>query len=319
MARPLRFIAVSQIRPSCKNDENHSYVVVYFKRNLRKDGEAHEQNLAIKPAPHTVLSTNGINFAGAFMATNKSEKKTKQRAGSPKLQEHEKHPAEWRDDMNHERMEGQNIGASSKRNDSGARTAADIDVLAGRLGEFARDELLQIPIAPAGTKLKQGAVYLDMRIPVPVPFAATADIKATEMNYYAPKAEIPCQLWNRLVAALGPAKMGEASKRDEENKPFTPARAAQESALEETRGGSANREISSEPEIDDALADSFPASDPPSWTTGRETKKEPGDETTADDLDRLSDRQLNDKARELNIQASALNREQLILAIRNHS
>jgi len=67
------------------------------------------------------------------------------------------------------------------------------------------------------------------------------------------------------------------------------------------------------------LADSFPASDPPSWTTGRETKKEPGDETTADDLDRLSDQQLNDKARELNIKASALNREQLILAIRNHS
>ena len=72
----MRFIAVSQIRPSCKNDENYSYVVVYFKRNLRNDGEAHEQNLAIKPAPHTVLSTNGINFAGAFMATNKSEKKT---------------------------------------------------------------------------------------------------------------------------------------------------------------------------------------------------------------------------------------------------
>jgi hypothetical protein len=253
------------------------------------------------------------------MATNKSEKKTKQKAGSPKPQEQEKHPAEWRDDLSPERMEGQNIGPSSKRNDSDTRTAADIDVLAGRLDEFTRDELMQIPIAPAGTKLKQGAVYLDMRIPASVPFAATADIKATEMNYYAPKAEIPYQLWNRLVAALGPATMGEASKRAEENKPFTPARAAQESAVEETRGGSANRETSSEPEIDDALADSFPASDPPSWTTGRETKKEPGDETTADDLDKLSDQQLNDKARELNIQASALNREQLILAIRNHS
>ena len=201
-------------------------------------------------------------------------------------------------------MEGQNIGPS-KRNDSGVRTAADITVLAERLDEFTRDELSQIPIVPSGTKLKQGAVYLDMRIPASVPFAATADIKATEMNYYAPKAEIPYQLWNRLVAALGPAKLGEASKRDEENKPFTPARVAQESAVEETRGGSANREISSDSEIDDALADSFPASDPPSWTTGRETKKEPSDETTANDLDRLSDQQLNDKACDLNIQVSA--------------
>src|SRR5688500_16966564 len=202
------------------------------------------------------MRANRINFAGAFMATNKSEKKTTQRAGSPKPQEQEKHPAEWRDDLNPERMEGQNIGPSSKRNDSGARTAADIDVLAGRLDEFTRDELSQIPIAPAGTKLKQGAVYLDMRIPAPVPFAATADIKATEMNYYAPKAEIPYELWNRLVATMGPATMGESSK-EEQNKPVTAARAARESAVEQPRGGSAILETSSEPEIDDALADSF--------------------------------------------------------------
>ncbi len=253
------------------------------------------------------------------MATNKGKKTPKQGSGSIKPQEQEKHPPEWRTDLNPERMEGQNIGAASKNNDSLAPTAADIGVLGGRLNGFTRDELSQIPIVPAGTKLKQGAVYLDMRIPSPVPFTATADITAREMNYYAPKAEIPYELWNRLVAALGPATMGEGSKEEQENKPFTPARAAQELAVEETRGGSANRERDAEPEIDDALADSFPASDPPSWTTGRETRKEPGDETTSDDLDKLSDQQLNDKARELNIGTSALNREQLILAIRNQS
>ena len=253
------------------------------------------------------------------MATNKSQKKTKQGGGSTKPQEQEKHPPEWREDLNPERMEGQNIGPSSKRDDSGARTAADIDVLAGRLNEFTHDELSQIPVVPVGSKLKQGAVYLDMRIPASVPFAATGDIKATDTNYYAPKAEIPYQLWNRLVAALGPAMMGEASKGDEDNKPFSPARAAQESAIEKTRGGSANPGTSSEPEIDDALADSFPASDPPSWTTGRETKKEPRGVTTSDDLDKLTDQELNDKASELNIQAAALDRQQLILAIRNQS
>ena len=253
------------------------------------------------------------------MATNKGKKTPEQRSGSTKPQEQEKHPPEWGDHLNPERMEGQNIGASSKRNDASARTVADIDVLAGRLNGFTRDELSQIPIIAAGTKLKQGAVYLDMRIPSSVPFAATADIKATEMNYYAPKAEIPYDLWNRLVAALGPASMGEGSETNQENKPFTPARATQESLVEESRGGGTNSERSSEPEIDDALADSFPASDPPSWTTGRETSKKPGDETTSDELDRLSDQQLNEKARELNIEVSALNREQLILAIRSRS
>jgi hypothetical protein len=253
------------------------------------------------------------------MATNKGQKISRQKDGSAKPQAQQKHPREWIDDLNPERMEGQNIGASSKRNDSLVRTAADIDVLAGRLNGFSRDELSQIPIVSAATKLKQGAVYLDMRMPASVPFTATADITATEMNYYAPKAGVPYELWNRLVAALGPATMGEASKGEHENKPFTPSRAAQESAVEERRGGSTNHERISEPAIDDALADSFPASDPPSWTTGRETRKELGDETTADDLDKLSHQQLNNKARELNIEASGLNREQLILAIRKQS
>jgi hypothetical protein len=252
------------------------------------------------------------------MATDKGQTNRK-KTGSAKPQEQERHPSEWRDDLNPTRMEGQNIGASSKRKESGARTAADIDALAGRLNGFTRDELSEIPIVAAGTKLKQGAVYLDMRIPAPVPFTATADTTATEMNYYAPKAEISYEVWNRLVEALGPATMGEGSKEEQENKPFTPARAAQESAVEETRGGRATRQRDAEPEIDDALADSFPASDPPAWTTGREIRKEPEHGTTSDDLDKLTDQQLIDKARELNIEASALKREQLIFAIRNRS
>ena len=147
------------------------------------------------------------------MVTNKGQKMNRQKDGSDKPQAQQKHPREWIDDLNPERMEGQNIGASSKRNDSLARTAADIEVLVGRLNGFSRDELSQIPIVSAATKLKQGAVYLDMRIPAAVPFTATADITATEMNYYAPKAEVPYELWNRLVAALGAGNDGRSIER----------------------------------------------------------------------------------------------------------
>jgi hypothetical protein len=251
------------------------------------------------------------------MATRTKGRKTKkEKTVSPKPQEQKKHPDEWSDDLNPDRMAGQNIGASSKPSNLRAPTAADVDVLAGRLGSFSRDELSQIPIVPTGTKLKQGAVYLDMRIPAPVPFTATADNMATELNYYAPKAEIPYELWDRLVEALGPASMGEVSKGAQENKPFTPGRAAQESAVEEARGTSFGFD-NSDPRIDRALADSFPASDPPSWTTGREENEEARtSETVDDDLQFLSDQQLNEKARQLNIETSGLSREQLILAIR---
>lgn len=252
------------------------------------------------------------------MATpTKSHKKKKQQAVSTKPQERQKHPDQWNDDLNPDQLEGQNIGSSSKRSDLTARSAADINVLAARLNNFSADELAQIPILPAGMKLKQGAVYLDMRIPAPVPFTVTADAEATESNYYAPKAEIPYELWNRLIEALGPAAMGEGAKGGEENRPFTPGRAAQESAVEEARDASLSVQAESD-EIDDTLAESFPASDPPAWTTGREKNKEANiSETTGADLNDLTDQQLNDKANELNIETSALNREQLILAIRS--
>ncbi len=51
--------------------------------------ECHFSNasLATKSARQSVLSTNKLTSQEQCMATNKSEKKTKQKAGSPKPQE----------------------------------------------------------------------------------------------------------------------------------------------------------------------------------------------------------------------------------------
>jgi hypothetical protein len=152
-----------------------------------------------------------------------------------------------------------------------ARTAADIPPLVERLNDFTRDELRQIRILDTGSKLKQGSTYLDLRNPTSVPFTATADIVAQDINLYAAKSDTPYEFWNRLVELLGPARILEhAPKEAAENQPFTPERAAEESAVERVRREKIGGMRATDSKVDEASAESFPASDPPSWNTGRD-------------------------------------------------
>jgi len=126
-----------------------------------------------------------------------------------------------------------------------ARTAAD-KKLAETLTDFTPDELRQIPVVPAGIPLKEGAVYIDLQNRTFGPFVANGGATAKEHHRYVPKAEVPYDYWNRLVG-----KRSRDQVREEEKAP------SEEEAMSESM-------------IDKTLADSFPTSDPPSWTTGRE-------------------------------------------------
>jgi hypothetical protein len=178
----------------------------------------------------------------------------------PKPQEEKKHPEGWERDLSPNRMQGQNIGPRHLEGHN-RRTAADIKELTQTLSEFHHDELKDIPIVPIGTRLEQGAVYLDLRNS-PRIVRATAEMVAQNENLYVPKAEIPYVIWNRLLATVGL----------EPNSESAPAKTEQ------------GKQKDQPPEelIDKASADSFPTSDPPSWTTGRGKESEASGGETSD-------------------------------------
>jgi len=115
----------------------------------------------------------------------------------PKPQTEQKHPDEWNRDLNPDRLAGQNIGsASSAAPDRMNRTAYDVKPVHRALRDMADDELKQIPILEAGTRLQQGATYLDLERGA---FTATAEMSVHTDQNVVPKDGVHYETWNRLT------------------------------------------------------------------------------------------------------------------------
>lgn len=125
------------------------------------------------------------------------------------MQPGEQHPDEWRGDLNPNRLAGQNVGPSSSEREKASRTAYDIKDLHDRLNGFPDDMLKQIPVLAAGTRLKQGAVYVDLNDPQAREVRALGDMEAGPQNYYVPKDEVDHFTWNRLLDIRTPERVGD--------------------------------------------------------------------------------------------------------------
>ena len=77
---------------------------------------------------------------------------------------------------------------------------------------FSDDELKRIPLLPQGTRLEQGATYVDLNDPQLREIKALGSMKAGQYNWYVPKSEVDYQLWNRLIGITNPERLGDANE-----------------------------------------------------------------------------------------------------------
>ncbi len=110
------------------------------------------------------------------------------------------HPEEYQRDLNPDFMAGQNYGLDGERFEEGAATAYDYKDIQDLLPDWTPSELKQLAIVPEGTRLQQGATYLDLRHPERGEFKARGDMVAPSDSRLVPKDRTSYDLWNKLTS-----------------------------------------------------------------------------------------------------------------------
>lgn len=89
-------------------------------------------------------------------------------------------------------------------------TAESVKEMHTRLADLTNDELRSINIIPTGTRLEEGAQYIDLNHLERGAFVADARMVAGPEHYYVAKKETGYVLWNRLNQVENPARLDEA-------------------------------------------------------------------------------------------------------------
>jgi hypothetical protein len=113
---------------------------------------------------------------------------------------------DWDADLHPDRGAGQNHGRAPSDRELMIPTAFDVKDVHRALREFNDEELKQIPILPEGTRLQQGATYVDLAAPrrEEVKYNAGKQVEANEL--FVPKDRVPYWIWNRLIGEPKPGQ-----------------------------------------------------------------------------------------------------------------
>jgi hypothetical protein len=88
------------------------------------------------------------------------------------------------------------------------RTMRDVKDLHARYRDWSDSDLEQVPIVPAGSRLEQGATYIDLNEPGPREFTATGGMQAAASQRIVAKSSVPYEIWNRLLGIENPTRTG---------------------------------------------------------------------------------------------------------------
>ena len=111
----------------------------------------------------------------------------------------EQHPERWRADLNPDATAGQNLGTATRETLPGARTAYDVKQVHRRLSNLVDDDLKQILIVSEGTRLEQGATYVDLNDLDNGELVARGDMVAGPGTLYVAKDSVDYVMWNVLT------------------------------------------------------------------------------------------------------------------------
>jgi hypothetical protein len=90
------------------------------------------------------------------------------------------------------------------------RSAYDVQEAHRQLVEWSDDDLKQVPLLPAGSRLESGATYVDLRDPARREFTATGEMQVPSDGLYVPKAQVDDRTWKRLLGVRTPERIGQA-------------------------------------------------------------------------------------------------------------
>jgi hypothetical protein len=133
-----------------------------------------------------------------FMNEDRNQDRT------PLQQARQNHSDEWQRDLNPNHLAGQNIGAVADPATDRQWTAFHLRKRGAELRGIDDEELKQVPLVPAGTRLQQGATYADLNRQPAQEFTARGDMTARPGDAYAAKDRVPYEIWNRLIGEEKP-------------------------------------------------------------------------------------------------------------------